>query len=272
MNRRLFAALVTAWAVLAQTPATPKFEVASVKLSGPQSVRGSDGGPGTKDPTHYRFAMATLQDLIAVGWKVKYFQISSKSPVDKDRYDVIVNVPEDATREQFRQMMRDLLAERFQLRVHTESRNFPAYELVLAKGGLKLKESGLAPKDKSKPGDDRFPVIPATQGMTASFSSAGLHPICRMRGRRQTIAAIAEMLRTPGNAPIVDETGLSGVYDFTFEYALDTPAALTDTVGPPPLADVFAALQEQLGLQLVAKKLPFDVVVVESFNRTPADN
>jgi uncharacterized protein (TIGR03435 family) len=271
MNRRFFAALLAVLPAFAQTPDPLKFEVASLKPSGPQSVRGSQGGPGTKDPTRYRFALATLRDLIAVAWNVSYFQISSKSPVDKDSYDVIVNVPEGATREQFRQMMKNLLAERLELKSHMESKSLPAYELVIAKGGLKLKESGTASEERQK-GDDRFPAFPQAEGMMASFSSAGLHPICRVRGRRQTTGAIAKWLRTPGNEPVVDKTGLTGVYDFTFEYALDTPAALADTAGPGPLADIFAALQEQLGLQLIAKKLPFEVVVVESFNRTPAEN
>jgi uncharacterized protein (TIGR03435 family) len=232
----------------------------------------SGGGPGTKDPTRYHFQSATLEDLIAEAWRVSRFQIRSRSPLDKDRYDVIANVPEGATRGEFRRMMRDLLADRFQLKSRLESKDFPAYEMAAAKSGPKLKESGAAPEAKTSPGDDRFPNLPSAAGWIANYSSAGLYPICRIRARRQKIDALGAMLRTPGNEPIVDKTGLTGVYDFTLEYALDTPAARLDDMGPPPLPDIFLALEEQLGLQLIAKKLPFDVVVVESFHRIPADN
>jgi uncharacterized protein (TIGR03435 family) len=264
-----------AWAQSqAADPASPKFEVASVKPSGPQSVRGREGGPGSKDPTHYRFQSATLQDLIAEAWTVHYFQISSKSAVDKDRFDVIVNVPEGSTRDQFFLMMRNLLAERFHLKAHIESKDFPAYELVIAKSGLKLKESGGASESsKSAAVPAGFPTLPAGPGLVVNFSSSGAYQLVRTRGQQQPISALARTLRAPGQEPVVDKTGLTGKYDFTLEYTMDVPAARpAGDVDPPVAPGIFTALQEQLGLQLVAKKLPFDVVVVESFERTPTGN
>jgi uncharacterized protein (TIGR03435 family) len=273
---RAIVILLAAPAILAQPQSSEptKFEVASVKPSGPQSVRGSQGGPGTKDPTRYNFRSATFQDLIGIAWNVQYFQISSKSAVDKDRFDVIVNIPEGATRDQFRKMMQSLLVERFQLKSHIESKNFPAYELLIAKSGFKLKESG----DESEPrkptaAQDQFPTLPAGPGLIANYSSSGAYPLVRMRAQQQTISALARMLRTPGQEPIVDKTGLTGKYDFTLEYTMDPSGGRAATDAEPPVAPaIFTALQEQLGLQLVAKKLPFDVVVVESFERTAAGN
>jgi uncharacterized protein (TIGR03435 family) len=273
---RAIAILFAAQAVRAQPQSTdlPKFEVASLKPSGPQSVRGSQGGPGTKDPTHYSFRSATFQDLIALAWEVQYFQISSKSSIDKDRFDVVVNIPDGATRDQFRQMMQSLLLERFQLKSHIEMRNFPAYELLVAKSGLKLKESGAAPESrKSAASEDRFPPLPPGPGFTANYSSSGIYPLVRMRAQQQPISALTRMLRTPGQEPVVDNTGLTGKYDFTLEYTMDPPGGRATTDGDPPVAPaIFTALQEQLGLQLIAKKLPFNVVVVESFDRTPIGN
>jgi uncharacterized protein (TIGR03435 family) len=273
-----FVFLFIACAALARSqaadPSSPKFEVASVKPSGPQSVRNREGGPGSRDPTHYSFRSATLQDLIAEAWTVQYFQISSKSAVDKDRFDVIANVPEGSTRDQFRLMMRNLLAERFQLKTRIESKDFPAYELVIAKSGLRLKESGGA-SESPKPAavQDGFPTLPAGPGFVANFSSSGAYPLIRMRAQQQPISAFARMLHVPGQEPIVDKTGLTGRYDFTLEYTMDAlGASHGGDVEPPPAAVIFTALQEQLGLQLVARKLPFDVVVVESFDRTPAGN
>lgn len=275
MILRPTAILLAACAVLARPQSTEpsKFEVASVKPSSPQSVRGSQGGPGTKDPTHWNFRSATFQDLIGIAWNVQYFQISSKSAIDKDRFDVIVNVPEGASRDQFRLMMRSLLAERFQLKMHTESRNFPAYELVIAKTGFRLKESG-GESESRKPAaqQDGFPTLPAGPGFVANYSSSGIYPLVRMRAQQQPISALARMLRTPGQEPIVDKTELTGKYDFTLEYTLDPPGGSHGTDADPPIAAGIFALQEQLGLQLVAKKLPFDVVVVESFERAPAGN
>ena len=276
MTFRAIAILFAAQAVLAQPQSAepPKFEVASVKSSGPQSVRGSQGGPGTKDPTHYSFRSATFQDLIAIAWNVQYFQISSKSAIDKDRFDVNVNIPEGAARDQFRQMMQSLLAERFQLKSHIESKNFPAYELLVAKSGPKLKESG-SQSESRKPAatEDRFPTLPPGPGFTANYSSSGIYPLVRMRAQQQPISALTRMLRTPGQEPIVDKTGLTGKYDFTLEYTMDPSGGHPTSDADPPVAPaIFTALQEQLGLQLVAKKLPFDVVVVESFDRTPTGN
>jgi uncharacterized protein (TIGR03435 family) len=264
-----------AWA-LSQTadPASPKFEVASVKPSGPQSVRGREGGPGSRDPTHYSFRSATLQDLIAEAWNVRYFQILSKSAVDKDRFDVVVNVPEGSTRDQFCMMMRNLLAERFQLKTHIASKDFPAYELVIAKSGLKMKESGGA-SESTKPAAvrDGFPTLPPGPGLVVNFSSSGAYRLVRTRGRQQPLSALARTLRTPGEEPVVDKTGLTGKYDFTLEYTIDSEGAGHGGDAEPSVAPtIFTALQEQLGLQLVARKSPFDVVVVESFERTPVGN
>ena len=271
---RAIVILLAAQVLLAQQQSgeLPKFEVASVKPSGPQSVRGSQGGPGTKDPTHYSFRSATFQDLIGIAWNIQYFQISSKSAVDKDRFDVVVNVPEGATRDQFRLMMRALLAERFQLKSHIESKNFPAYELIIAKSGFKLKESGGEPESR-KPAaqQDQFPTLPPGPGFVANYSTSGVYPLVRMRAQQQPISALTRMLRTPGQEPIVDRTGLIGKYDFTLEYTMDPQGGRADA-DPPVAPAIFTAVQEQLGLQLVAKKLPFDVVVVESFDRTPTGN
>lgn len=276
MTIRAIVILLAAQVLLAQPRSgePPKFEVASVKPSGPQSVRLSEGGPGTKDPTHYSFRSATFQDLIGIAWNVQYFQISSKSSVDKDRFDIVVNVPEGATRDQFRKMMQNLLAERFQLKTHIVSKNFPAYELLIAKSGFKLKESGGEPESrKPAASGDRFPTLPAGPGFTANYSSAGVYPLVRMRAQQQPVSALTRMLRTPGQEPIVDKTGLTGKYDFTLEYTMDPSGGRPAGDADPPIAPaIFTALQEQLGLQLVAKKLPFDVVVVEFFDKTPTGN
>lgn len=118
--------------VSAQSPA---FEVASIKPSGPQSVRGASGGPGQQDATRYSFDSATLLDLIAIAYHVDYSHVSSKIPLEQNRFDFAARVSSGATREQFREMMQGFLTDRFDLRLHIESREFPGFELVVAQSG-----------------------------------------------------------------------------------------------------------------------------------------
>jgi hypothetical protein len=132
MSWKRLSALLTVAAGLAyaQDGSAPQaaFEVASVKVSGTQSKRDSGGGPGTSDPGQCHFNSATMQDLIAVAFHARYFQIVSKMALDRDRYDVVAKVPAGSTRDQFRAMMQNLLAERFHLKLHQESRELLAWD------------------------------------------------------------------------------------------------------------------------------------------------
>jgi uncharacterized protein (TIGR03435 family) len=241
-----------------QTPRpTLKFDVASIKPSGPRSVRGSDGGPGSKDPGRYVFNSSTLQDLIAVAYHVEYFQILSKTPLDRERFDLLAKLPEGTTKEQFRDMMKDLLAERFHLKLHVESKEFPAYEMIVAKSGPKMKESvdpsvghevstqtasRAAVQERVVSGEagGGFPELPPDRpGLSTTFSNSGGFTLVRTRARQQTMAGFAARLQAPDGRHIVDRTGLTGKYDFTLEYTTDrggAPPAGEAPVAPSPLA------------------------------------
>ncbi len=250
--------------------AQPAFEVASVKLSGPQSVRGSDGGPGSKNPGRYTFHSATMQDLLAVAYNVEYFQLSSKIPLDRDRYDLTAKLAPDTTNEQFRAMMQNLLAERFHLKLHIASKDFAAFELVVAKTGLKIKES----TDTPLPARDGFPVIaPGKPGMSSNQSGVGGVILYRVRAQQMPMSMLTRMLRSQDDPPVVDKTGLTGKYDFTLEYAKEvrtpTPGMEAEPTSAPSLS---TALQQQLGLQLINRKVAFDVLIIDSFDKTPTDN
>ena len=273
---RSTAILFTAAAAIAAPQLQPRFEVASVKPSSPKSVRGEGGGPGRKDPTRYRYQAATIEDIIVTAYHVDYFQVSSKTPIDRETFDVEANVPENAIRTEFRAMLRNLLEERFHLKAHVESRQFAAYELVVAKSGLKIKESGApaAAEDSRRPPDDGFPDLPPGKpGLISRNTIVNGFLLTRLRARQEPFSTLAEMLHTPGEEQIVDKTGLTGKYDFTLEYGNTMPGASREGDAQTPIAaSVFTALQQELGLQLIAKKLPFDVVVVESVDRVPAEN
>ena len=166
-------------------------------------------------------------------------------------------------------MLRNLLAERFQMKLHIESREFPAFEMVAAKGGAKL-GTDAATRTAS---DADFPQLtPGRPGLIASNRISGGYMLTRIRGQQQPVSRLAEVLRTVEPRPVVDKTGLTGRYDFVMEFSSELPNGTTDSAVPSDKPDLNTALREQLGLQLVARKLPFDVVVVEAFNRLPTEN
>jgi uncharacterized protein (TIGR03435 family) len=211
-----------------------------------------------------------LIDLILTAYHVEVFQVSSKLPLDRDEFDLAAKVPAGATKDEFRVMLRNLLVDRFHVKLHMESREFPAFEMVLAKGGAKLGTE--AATRLASEGD--FPQLtPGKSGLTAQNSTSRGYMITRIRGQQQPVSRLAQILRTAEPHPIVDKTGLTGKYDFALGFSSQLPSGPIDRPAEPAgLPDLNTAVREQLGLQLVAKKLPFDVVVVESFNRLPTEN
>lgn len=142
-------------------------------------------------------------------------------------------------------MMQSVFAERFGMRTHMETREMPAYALVLAKSGSKLKEPS------------------ATTSATSQFGgSTG-----EVKWANSPLTDLKFLLAQETGRPVVDKTGLTGKYDFTMQY---TPAgqAATDESGRP---SIFTALEEQLGLKLVPTKQPVEVLVVDSIEQ-PTEN
>jgi uncharacterized protein (TIGR03435 family) len=184
--------IIIALVLCSATLGAHTFVVASIRPSGPKSVRGSDGGPGSRDPTRYVFGRASLLDLIVVAYDFEDFQISSKSPLERDEFDLAARVPEGATREEFRTMLRNLLADRFHMRAHLETRNFPAFALLVTKGGPKFGSASQANAAAS----DRFPALkPGRPGMAALYSSVGSYAVTGIRAQQQSIPALARYLR-----------------------------------------------------------------------------
>jgi uncharacterized protein (TIGR03435 family) len=261
--------LLVLW-LAANAAGAQSFEAASVKMSRPDVQRGSNGGPGSKDPLNYYFHSATLQDLIATGYEVDYAQIVSKTALDRDRYDLDTKLPAGATKADFHAMLRTLLAERFRLKAHTDSKEFPGFELVVAKGGSKL---GKQPAQTM----EGFPPMPANApGLSTNFSMSGGYMLVRTRAQQQTMKTLATALRRMiAGSPdefVVDRTGIDGKFDFTLEFARDVPGRQEGAPEPATAPTVFTALQQQLGLQLVSKKVVMPMVVVESVERVPTEN
>jgi uncharacterized protein (TIGR03435 family) len=107
------------------TPAQPVFEAASVKVAAP--VAGSrrpkfSGGPGTPDPSRIDYQGVTLGSLVQGAYNLPFYQLSAPAWINSERYDISAKIPEGATEEQFRQMLQNLLAERFKLAAHREAK------------------------------------------------------------------------------------------------------------------------------------------------------
>jgi uncharacterized protein (TIGR03435 family) len=126
-----------AGSAFAQTDAGLAFEVASVKPSPPVKpgervyFGPARGGPGTPDPGQITWTYARFFDLLMTAYDVKNYQISGPAWLENERYDVIARVPAGATKEQVRTMWQNLLAERFGLMLHHESREFRAMGTAL---------------------------------------------------------------------------------------------------------------------------------------------
>jgi uncharacterized protein (TIGR03435 family) len=251
-------------------PASPAFEVVSIRPSGPQSPRGSRGGPGSSGPERYEFYSATVLDLISVAWNVDSFQISSKADLDRDHFDVDAKVPAGATKGEFRLMLQNMLAERFGLRAHVEERDFPAYALRVAKSGLKIKEADdHVGEERKQGGGGQTASTQEVPSFRSKQSISGSGLVVSIEARLEPMSVLVRSMPKPDGLPVVDETGLSGRFSYTLDYS-------EDPSGPPELsaqdAPSLATALRRLGLELVRTNAPFKVVTVESIDRAPTPN
>jgi len=253
--RVLVSVCALAAALAAQTPdGQPAFEVASIKPAPPPDFSktvfwGPRGGPGTNDPGLYTCERCNLSELIAKAYDIREYRILNIDHSDDHRFMINAKVPADASAEQFRLMLQNLLAERFKLQLHRDKKEMSMFQLVVLKGGPKFKESAEEPdKDVA----EKSPKMPPDSG--------------RLPARKWTMDRFAKWLEGRAEGPVTDATGLKGEYDFVLWWsfdALDNPDA-----GP----SMFSALQSQLGLKLEPKKGPVDVLVIDHAEKVPTGN
>ena len=270
--------------------AAEQFEVASVKPSPPVPPRGgvyfgpARGGPGTSDPELIRWSYARLKDLLMAAYDVKGYQVSGPAWLDTERYDIVAKVRPGATKEQVRVMWQSLLAERFGVKLHHESKEFKVEELVVAKSGHKLKESVVddpdaeGPPKMDKNGDLTGP------GLVWIFRPGPNGPSAHGVARAQPLSKLTVALGNQLHRPVLDKTGLTGKYDFTLDYRPDLLPSPPGQPGPGPVArapgdnasepgpNIADAVQRQLGLRLVPGKAMLDVVVIDMVERKPSAN
>jgi uncharacterized protein (TIGR03435 family) len=257
MKRLLFVIFFSA-AAFAQAPA-PAFESAYIRLSPPTTNPTLRGG--VLRVGRYEVRTATMVDLISIAYnKESNTILGGPNWLDWDRFDVIAKVPLGASRENLSPMMQNLLADRFKLIVHNDSKPMPAFALTAGKGKPKLKE---AVKNDDPKGCQGVPQNPPPG--TVPYQVIACHSI--------TMASFADVLRGFGAGtyvpdPVVDQTGITGEWDFELKF---TPRNRLAQAGPDGLT-LFDAVDKQLGLKLEAAKIPRPVLVVDSVNQTPTPN
>jgi uncharacterized protein (TIGR03435 family) len=277
-------------AAFSQTPAAhPEFEVASVKPSADSETPMGNVNRGLHiDGAMVSFNGMPLRWYLHYAYTVKETQVTGPEWLTSARFDVVAKLPQGATREQIPAMVQALLADRFKLTLHKESKEFSVFALVVAKGGIKMKESPLDPDTEEGPGKanvdvsvvggDRGATVNLGKGASVAFEGQ------RLVAKKVTMAYLADSLARFEDRPVVDMTNLAGTYDCTLEYNLDDVRALILSSAPPgtPLpprqADVgetTVSLNSSLaaaGLKLEPRKAPLDILVVDHIEKTPTAN
>jgi uncharacterized protein (TIGR03435 family) len=243
MIARLF--LITAGLVsfcLAQT-----FEVASIRASQFQSGDGEGSRRESIETSADRLTMrnVTLQSCVSWAYSVQDFQVAG--PLGADRFDIVAKAPSPVSVPVMRTMLGTLLAERFKLTFHRDTKELSILVLVVAKGGPKFHRS-----QEDAPGL----LLPDKGAMVAQHATMS-----------EFIGTLAGPLRTP----VVDQTGLTGRYDFTVDlssYFADAKPGQQ----PDRTSIMMSALREQLGLNLESKKGPVEILVIDHIEKNPSGN
>jgi uncharacterized protein (TIGR03435 family) len=239
-------------------PTFDAFEVATIKPADP----GDQGGRFITMQGAHRFVVKnyTLKRLVGAAYNLTPRSISGGPAwIDSDLYDILAGIPGEVRPNLDEQMamLRKLLVNRFKLTFHREQKELAIYALTVAKNGPKLKESTAAA--------DEPPVL-----VNRIFPDRVLLP-----ARNATMAQFASMMqRAVLDRPLVDETGLTGRYDFDLEWAPNETQF--GGQGPPETtestkASLFTAIQRQLGLRLQATKGPVNVLVIDKVERPSAN-
>jgi len=261
---RLTVAALLSTGVVAQSPApVPSFDVADVHVR-PHS---SNPFPQTIGPLlragRYDLRNATMLDLISRAYAVSGDAVlGGPNWLDRNRFDIIAKVPEGTPRETQQLMLQSLLADRFKLVLHKDTKPVPAFILTV-NGTPKLK-AGTAPTDDDakKPPCQGTPNPPQT--------STGI-PFAVLSCRGMTMEQLAQQLPNYAGAyvttRVVDQTGLTGNWDFDLKWTARGALARAGSEGI-----TLPAALEALGLKVVYDKAPAPVLVVDSVNDTPTAN
>ena len=247
---------------IGNVPPDLRFEVVSLKPSDPNpqpnsisGLRPSQGGQ------RYEAWNCTIRLMIQAAYRVKVDQVAGgPSWLDTDRFDMEAKAEKPSSGDELHVMLMNLLVDRLQLKFHREQREMSRYALIVDKGGPKL-----TPHEASNGGDPW--IDQTTERFLQVKFKATFCPMDYLAFR------LAQLL----DRPVVDVTGLKGGYDFNLEFTRDLPPGIPETarVNGDPIdtsgPTVFAAIKQQLGLELKPDKGPVEVIVIDHAEK-PAGN
>ena len=254
----------------AQAPSTT-FDVSSIR----RNTSGLIAGPGARSVGVRPGGRFVLEDgaimvLIRSAYPDATEVIGAPAWVSSEHYDVQAKAEGNPTPEQMLPLLRALLAQRFKLVARTETRVQPTYALVVARP-----DGRLGPGLRPYPGDCAAsaaatrsgtapPALPppSNGGLPCGYRMGGSSGMTSVVSGGVTMNMLADMLGSPAGRVVIDKTGLSGLYEFTLEYAFRPD---------PDRPSVFTALQEQLGLKLEPAQAPLPVLVIDSIERPTPD-
>jgi uncharacterized protein (TIGR03435 family) len=269
----------------------PTFEVASIKLSPPNDDPGMGRGakmaldmlqnqlpPGFIQMDRARVAMRnqSLLNLVAAAYRVRVSHVSGPAWMSEQQFDVDAKIPEDAPPGQVNEMLQALLAERFGLRLHSESRSQPGYALMVGKNGPRLDVSispanppNIAGADDAQK-ETALKTMKQTQAeMMKDMPGRGTAGWRFSRFRGITTARLAAALSSYVDGPVTDMTGLDGKYDVALETSqpyVDPASGMED-----PGVTIFECVAK-LGLKLEPRKVLVDTLVIDNLSKMPTED
>jgi len=223
--------------------AQPQFEVASVKPT-PKEAGGRGGNPFDTNiketPGGVTMRGVTLKGAMEWAYHVFAYQITGPDWVDSDRFEIAAKTPGPASDDAVRAMTQALLADQFGLKFHRQTKEMQAYVLSVGPNG---------PKFKASTEEGEADIQPDKKTMSITV-------------RRMPLAQIIDPLSRMFQAPVVDNTGLTGKYDVQLNVAKYVANVGPDR-GVDPISIIQMALKQDLGLKLEQKKMPVDLLVID---------
>jgi len=276
---------------LAQAPPRPEFEVASIRPSAPLAQGQVSLGLHI-DGAQVRGVSLSLRDYLGIAWQTKISNISGPDWIGSGRFDISATIPAGSTQAQVPEMLQALLADRFQVKMHREKREFPVYAIVVGKGGLKMKEippDADAGKDEPKEAVNIAAAGGSGAGVGVNLGHGSSYSLAnnRFEARKLDMADFAANLERFADRQILDMTSLTGHYDFAIDLtpedyrAMLIRAAISSGMVLPPEAlravegsseGALGDALQQVGLKLESRKAPLDVLVIDDALKTPTAN
>lgn len=239
----------------ALSDAQTTFDVASIHSSA-LSRRGEQGMQGMEviqpEPSALTLRNVTLKGALRWAYRVNYAQVQGPAWLDAERWDISARSGSEVSEDQLRSMLQNLLADRFRMEVHHQTKELQAYVLSIGKNGPKFHESTSTGASAIEPQKDRFAISV----------------------KRTPISQLTDLLARVLQTPVIDSTGLTGRYDVTIDVAKYLEDFKPQAGGgiPDVVSILMNGIQEELGLRLESKKMQVDLVVVDHAERTPAEN